>query len=106
MVRLTSGVLESYREAYLIAARTGTGQSEWPISQRALIDRMRRQFATALLLGETRKPEGASVVTFGNALSRFAELGHVELVRRGRERLVERGPGFDRLPELVRQLRD
>ena len=68
---------------------------------------MRGEFATSLLLGESHKPEGSSVLTFGNAISRLAELGHVGLLhRRGsREAWVEQGPAFDRLPELIRQLR-
>ena len=67
--------------------------------------RMRRQFQTSLLLGEVRQPEGNSMITFGNALSRLAELGHVSIIRRGRggrERWVDRGPAFDRLPDLIR----
>jgi glycerol-3-phosphate O-acyltransferase len=105
VIRATAGVLENFREAYLITARTIAGQEEWPIAQPALMQRMRRQYRTALLLGEVQKPEGNSVVTFGNALSRLAELGHVTVVRRGRagrERWVDRGPAFDRLPELIR----
>ena len=107
VIRATAGILENFREAYLVAARTLAGLREWPIKQPDLIKRMRGEFATSLLLGESHKPEGSSVVTFGNALSRLAELGHVGLVhRRGsREAWVERGPAFDRLPELIRQLR-
>jgi hypothetical protein len=83
------------------------GLREWPIKQPDLIKRMRGEFATSLLLGESHKPEGSSVVTFGNALSRLTELGHVALLhRRGsRDVWVERGAAFDRLPELIRQLR-
>jgi hypothetical protein len=46
-------------------------------------------------------------VTFGNALSWLTERQHVErTTRRGsRDRWIERGPSFDRLPELIRQLR-
>jgi glycerol-3-phosphate O-acyltransferase len=105
VIRATAGVLENFREAYLITARTIAGQEEWPIAQPALMQRVRRQYRTALLLGEVQKPEGNSVVTFGNALSRLAELGHVSVVRRGRagrERWVDRGPAFDRLAELIR----
>ncbi|HLK10469.1 MAG TPA: 1-acyl-sn-glycerol-3-phosphate acyltransferase [Candidatus Binatia bacterium] len=108
LVRATAELLENFREAYLVAARTVAGQKEWPIAETALIDRMRRQFATSRLLGEVRKREGSSVITFGNALSRLAELGHVRRTQGGRgarERWVERGPGLERLPELIRQLR-
>jgi len=105
LVRATAGILENFREAYLVAARTITAQEEWPIAQNALAQKMRRQFATSLLLGEVHKPEGNSIVTFANALSRLTELGHVSALRRGRagrERWVDRGPAFDRLPDLVR----
>lgn len=100
------GVLENFREGYLVAARTVAGQRQWPVEQGALVDGMRRQFATGRLLGEIHKPEGNSVVIFGNALLRLGELGMVGVTRRGRrERWFDRGPSFDRISELVRQLR-
>jgi glycerol-3-phosphate O-acyltransferase len=105
VIRATSGILDNFREAYLMAARTVAAQEEWPITQAALMQRMRRQFQTSLLLDEVTKPEGNSVVTFGNALSRLAELGHVTIVRRGRggrEQWVDRGPSFDGLADLIR----
>jgi glycerol-3-phosphate O-acyltransferase len=107
VIRVTAGILENFREAYLVGARTLAAQTDWPIKQPDLVQRMRREFATSLLLGEAHKPEGSSVVTFGNALSRLTELGHVEVTRRrgSRDRWYERGPAFDRLPELIRQLR-
>jgi len=72
-----------------------------------LLTRMQQQFATSLLLAEVTKPEGGTVVTFSNALARFAELGHVTITRPddSREALVERGPTFDRLPDLIQRLR-
>jgi len=106
-LRATSELLENFREAYLVTARTIASQQEWPIAQPALLQRIRRQFRTSFLLGEVRKPEGNSVITFGNALSRLAELGHVVVSRRGRggrERWIERGPAYDRLPDLLRHL--
>jgi len=105
IIQATAGILENFREAYLVAARTIAAQEEWPITQDGLTQKMRRQFATSLLLGEVRKPEGNSMVIFGNALSRLAELGHVTTVRRGRggrEPWVDRGPNADRLAELIR----
>ncbi len=107
IIRVTSGILENFREAYLVAARTLAAQAEWPIKRPELIQRMRREFATSLLLGEAHKPEGSSVVTFGNAVARLAELDHIGLTRRrgSRDQWVERGPAFDRLSELIRQLR-
>ena len=107
VVQVTQGVLENFREAYIVAARTLTAEKEWPIAQPALLKRMRRQFATSLLLGDVTKPEGGSMVSFDNALSRFAELGHVVMRRPEgtRERLVDRGPTHDRLPDLIQRLR-
>jgi glycerol-3-phosphate O-acyltransferase len=106
VIRATSGILDNFREAYLVAARTVAAQPEWPIAQSALMQRMRRQFSAGLLLGELYKPEGSSMITFGNALSRLVELGHVIIEGRGRggrERVVERGPAFDGLADLIRQ---
>jgi glycerol-3-phosphate O-acyltransferase len=107
VIRSTAGLLENFREAYLVAAEIVRAQEEWPIAQPALIKRMQRQFATRLLLEELHKPEGNSTLIFGNALSRLAELGHIVRKRggrSGREQWVERGPRFERLPELVRHL--
>jgi glycerol-3-phosphate O-acyltransferase len=105
IIRATAGILENFREAYLVAARTIAAQEEWPITQDGLTQKMRRQFATSLLLGEVHKPEGNSMVIFGNAMSRLAELGHVTIVPRGRggrERWVDRGPNTDGLGDLIR----
>jgi glycerol-3-phosphate O-acyltransferase len=107
VMQVTCGVLESFREAYLVAARTLTAEKVWPIAQGTLVKRMQRQYATSLLLQDVRKPEGGTIVTFDNALARFAELGHVTIRRPegSREKLVERGPTFDRLPDLIARLR-
>ncbi len=107
VMQVTCGLLENFREAYLVAARTLTAEKAWPIPQHVLVARMQRQFATSLLLTEVTKPEGGTVVTFGNALARFAELGHVSIARSedSRERPVERGPTFERLPDLIQRLR-
>lgn len=106
LMRVTSEMLENFREAYAVAARVILSQTEWPVSEKTLIKRMQYQFDTSLMLGEVHKPEGASVVTFANALLRFAELNHIGREKRGgRERVVVQGPAFDGLPELVRHLR-
>ena len=81
VMQVTCGVLENFREAYLVAARTLTAEKTWPIEQKGLLERMKQQYETSLLLGEVTKPEGGAVVTFGNALARFAELGHVTIAR-------------------------
>jgi glycerol-3-phosphate O-acyltransferase len=107
VMQVTCGLLENFREAYLVAARALAAAKDLPSPQAAVVKRMQRQFATSLLLGEVSKPEGGTVVTFGNALARFAELGHVSIARpQGtRERVVQRGPTFDRLPDLIQRLR-
>ena len=61
------------------------------------------------LLGQTRRPEGNSAVTFANALSRFAEVGCIAMTRRGRggrERVVLPGPAIAELAVLERRLAD
>jgi len=107
LARVTAGVLENFREAYLAAAWTIAAQTRWPVPRRALLEGMRRQFRVSLLLGELTKPEGNSVVTFGNALSRFAELGYIRLgeAGQGRERWIERGSAHDGLGRLIDDLR-
>ena len=83
--------------------RSRSGRS----SSRTLIQRMRREFATSLLLGEAHKPEGSSMVTFGNALSRLAELRHVAEARAPRQpRPLDRArAGVRPAARAVRQLR-
>jgi hypothetical protein len=107
LVRALSGVLENFREAYLTAATAFAAQNRWPVPRRAILEDMRRQFRTSLLLGNVHKPEGNSVVTFGNAISRFAELGYVRLgeSQQGRDRWIERGAAHDELPALIDELR-
>jgi glycerol-3-phosphate O-acyltransferase len=107
LVRVTTGVLENFREAYVTAARTIASQSRWPVPRRALLEGMRKQYRVSLLLGELTKPEGSSVVTFGNALSRFAEIGYIRLgeAHQGRDRWIERGSAYDSLAALIDDLR-
>jgi glycerol-3-phosphate O-acyltransferase len=107
LVEVTRGVLENFREAYLAAARTIAAQTRWPVPRRALLEGMRKQFRVSLLLEELTKPEGNSVVTFGNALSRFAELGYVRLgeAHQGRDRWIERGGAHEQLAGLIEELR-
>ena len=103
----TAGILENFREAYHIAARTVASQHEWPVSEKVLVAGVRRAFGVAQLLGEVSKPEANSVVTYTNALNRFAELGYVELARDGRggrERRVTPGPAHEELRVLVERL--
>ena len=107
VVQVTGGILENFREAYLVGARTLAAEKEWPLPQPVLMKRMRRQFATSLLLAEVKKPEGNTASIFQNALARFAEMGFVTVSQPAgsRERLVERGATFDRLPDVIHRLR-
>jgi glycerol-3-phosphate O-acyltransferase len=106
LIRVTVELLENFREAYAVAARVIVAQAEWPVPEKVLIQRMQAQFETSLWLGEVHKPEGNSVVTFGNAVSRFIELGHIAREKRdGREKVIVPGAAFQGLPELIRHLR-
>ncbi len=103
-----SGILENFREAYRIAARTIGAQREWPVTQKTLVVRLRRAFAVAQLLGEVTKPEANSTVMYANALNRFAERGCITIAtegRAGRERRVSPGASYDELPALAARLR-
>lgn len=108
LVRALSAILDNFREAYWIAARTALQVDGEAIPEPQLIEEMRRRFEAALLLGEVTKPEGASQVTFGNAISRFVEMGC--LVRetrkggKGRDRWIRRGPAFPALEAVGTRL--
>jgi glycerol-3-phosphate O-acyltransferase len=101
------GILDSFREAYWIVAKTLLDLDADGFTYKAAIARMQKSFITHLLLGQTRRPEGNSAVTFANALSRFAEVGYIAIVRRGRggrDRVVLPGPQIAELATLERRL--
>jgi glycerol-3-phosphate O-acyltransferase len=101
------GILESFREAYWIVAKTLLDLDADGLTRKAAMARMQKSFAMHALLGEARKLEGNSPVTFGNALSRYAELGLIALTRRGRggkEEVVLPGPNLADLAVLERRL--
>jgi glycerol-3-phosphate O-acyltransferase len=106
LVRSMSGILDNFCEAYWAAARTVLQMDDTPRSQAELIDAMRQRLAAAIALGAARKPEAGSAVTFGNALSLFAEMGFVQRVAgaNGKERLLARGPHFADLAEVEKRL--
>lgn len=102
LVDSLSGVLVNFREAYWIAARALTALPEGGLPRKSVLEAMRERYRTGLLLGEIGKPEGGSVVTLGNALSRYAEMGCVELrPGKGKEATVIRGPLFDELATIA-----
>lgn len=98
-------LLDNFREAYWIAAQTLLELPAAGLTEKALVDRMRKRYRTGLLLGEVRKPEGNSSVTLTNAISRFAELDAVERrAGKGRERQVLPGPRREELRMLAERL--
>ena len=105
LLRAVTGILDNFQEAYWISART-LGEMNRPLSRKAAIELMRKRYATSLLLGEVRKPEGNSTITLGNALERCREMGVVAMEARskGRDRMVRPGPLFDQLPILIGRL--
>jgi len=107
LIRVTGSLLENLREAYWTATRTVASQTDWPLTRKALTQRMQRHFATGLWLGEVRKPEGASVVAFQNALTWLQSGGYVVSKRKrgSREPWFEPGPRFAELGPLVAELR-
>ena len=107
LVLALAGILENFREAYWIAARTALGVDGAAVAEPLLIEQMRERFETALDLGEVTRLEGSSQVTFGNAVSRFVEMGCLvrEPGKNSRERVVRRGPAFGDLEGVDVRLR-
>jgi len=100
-------LLDNFREAYWIAAQTLLELPAAGMTEKALIDRMRKRYRTGLLLGEVRKSEGNSSVTLTNAISRFAELEAIERRAggsKGKERQVLPGPRHEELRALAERL--
>lgn len=106
LVHALVGILENFREGYWITARTAAQIGEEPVSRAKFIQRLRRYFDAAMLLGEVVKPEAASDQTFGNAISRLAEVGCLESeTRRGEKDVwLSRGPAFDELPGIASRI--
>jgi glycerol-3-phosphate O-acyltransferase len=103
-LRATAGLLENFRESYLVATRTVAAVEDWPVARTGLFRAMRREYATGLLLGELRKPEGNSVVTFGNAVEWLVALGCLAPGVGKQARWLERGPRWDDLASHVAAL--
>jgi glycerol-3-phosphate O-acyltransferase len=99
------GLLDNFREAYWAVAQIVAELPEEGVSRKAFFDRVRRQYRNGLLLGELRKPEGISSVTFGNALNRYVEVGGAEVAAgKGREQTVRRASGADALGAILEAL--
>jgi glycerol-3-phosphate O-acyltransferase len=101
------GILENFREAYWIAAKTLLDVDADGLARKAAIARMQKSFMMHQLLGQAQKPEGNSAITFANALSRFAEMRCIQIAPRGRggkEHAVVPGEAFERLVGFERRL--
>jgi glycerol-3-phosphate O-acyltransferase len=106
LVQALVGILENFREAYWIAARTALQVDGEARSESQLLGQMAKHFEAALVLGEVRKPEAATPVTFGNAISRLVEIGCLEREKRNgeRDRFLRRGPQFRDLEAIAVRL--
>jgi len=106
LVRVAAGILDNFCEAYWVVARAIAQVDAAGTTQKAFLEAAQKSYATSLLLGEVRRPEGNTVVTLGNALNRFAELGLVVLGpgERSRDRRVQRGPEFANVGALMSRL--
>jgi len=106
LVHALVGILENFREAYWIAARTALQVDGEARAESQLVAQMAKHFEAALLLGEVTKPEAATPVTFGNAISRLVEIGCLERERRNgdRDRWLRRGPQFRDLEAIAARL--
>ncbi len=101
------GILENFREAYWIVAKTLLDLDGDGLTRKAVIGRMQKSFMMHQLLGQAQKPEANSAITFQNAINRFAELGYVAQTRRGRggkEQAVVPSRAFADLAALERRL--
>lgn len=96
LVQCLSPILENFREAYWIAARTASRLDQEEIAETQLAQRMQRHFEAAMLLGEVWKAEAATSVTFGNAISRLVEVGCLErrTKKSARDHWLRRGERF------------
>jgi glycerol-3-phosphate O-acyltransferase len=105
LIQSMKGLLDNFCEAYWITLQAIAQLDGGGVTQKALIETIRRRYGAGLLLGDVRKPEGNSSVTLGNALNRFAETGFISVAAgKGRERVVHRGPQFGLLEETERRL--
>lgn len=98
-------LLDNFRESYWVAAQVLRRLPEGGLPRKTVIDRMRKDYQTVLLLGEVGKPEGNSTVILGNALSRYAEIGCVRLrPGKGKDPTVEPGSNLDELSVIAARI--
>lgn len=100
----TQGLLDNFCEAYWVMARTLAFLPPAGQPLKTVLSQARKRYDTALLLGEARRPEGNSSVTFENAVQRYAEMGYVSLAGDRKDRVVQRGPRFAELDSMQERL--
>ncbi len=105
-VRTLGGLLDNFAEAYWVMARAAVSLPEAGMTVKQFTESVRKRFAASLLLGEVKRPEGNSTVTYENALNRYAEVGWLQLEGKGRsrDRQVRRGPRWSELADVERRL--
>ena len=103
-----SGILENFREAYWIVAKTLLDLDVDGLTRKAAIARMQKSFMMHQLLGQAQKPEGNSTITYENAMHRFAEVGYIALKsgRSSKDQVVVPGRAFGDLAVVERRLRE
>ncbi|MFI5397668.1 MAG: 1-acyl-sn-glycerol-3-phosphate acyltransferase [Candidatus Binatia bacterium] len=106
LIRSTAGILDNFCEAYWMTAQTLIELKAAGMTQKPLLEAIRRRYTTGLLLGEVHRPEGNSAVSIGNAISRYAEVGFITASagQKGRDRIVRPGPHFAELSAVERRL--
>jgi glycerol-3-phosphate O-acyltransferase len=110
LVAALKNVLQNFRESYYVVAltilhRLGTDG----MSEKVLLDEMRKYYKTCLLLGEVTKSEGTADVTLRNALNRLTEMGFVQAEKRGRggrDKHFVRGTEWEKLEPFVLSLEE
>jgi hypothetical protein len=110
LVAALVNVLQNFRESYYVVALTTLHRlGADGLSEKALLEEIRKYYKTCLLLGEVTKSEGTGDVLLKNALSRYTEMGFLQNESRGRggrERWTLRGPGWDGLEGFVLSLEE
>ncbi len=109
LVRALAGLLDNFREAYWVAARTlSDGLPEAGLDQKALAEEYKKSYQAAMKLNEVLRAEGNTVVLLRNALSRYRELGFIDeraTGRGGRDRVIVRGERFGEIEAFCERMR-
>jgi hypothetical protein len=85
LVRALVGVMNVFREAYFVAARTVRDVlPDKGVTEKAFAEEYRKGYEASILVGDAGKREGATTMMLKNALSKYAELGYIRLEKGGR----------------------